>query len=58
MNDAGQSIQPSAWTPHDQPDYDQTLKAGCEIVINCRRNATSQDRLKFITDPRDIHKRL
>lgn len=58
MKGATQSVHPLQWAPHELPSYDKTLEAGCAAEIRRLATTSSQDRLNFIIDPRDAHKRL
>ena len=58
MNDDTQSKQPLKWTPHELPTYDETLETACAIEIRRLAAASSQERLRFIIDPREVHERI
>lgn len=58
MSGNGQSEKPLKWEPHELPNYDVTLGAGCATEIRRLSAASSQERLGFIIDPREVHKRL
>jgi fido (protein-threonine AMPylation protein) len=46
------------WKPHELPNYDQALTTACATEFHRLRTAGSAERLKFITDPREVHERL
>lgn len=58
MNGDSQSEQPLKWAPHELPNYDETLETGCATEIQRIAAANSHERLSFIIDPREAHKRL
>jgi len=49
---------PPEWHPHDDPNYDSILSTACALEWDRLRTGTSCDRLAFIVDPRDVHKKL
>lgn len=58
MNDDSQPVQPLKWAPHELIIYDETLKTGSTTELQRLAAATPQERLGFIIDPREVHKRL
>jgi fido (protein-threonine AMPylation protein) len=58
MNVDSKAEQPLKWTPHELLTYDETLKTGCATEIRYLEAASSQERLRFISDPRKVHERL
>jgi len=56
MTDENES--PLQWHPHDDPRYDSILAPLCTAELESLRKGTSADRLAFICDPKDAHKRL
>lgn len=51
-------IEVVKWDPHEMANYDEVLEAGCAAELQGLLEASSQERLEFITDPRTVHERL
>jgi fido (protein-threonine AMPylation protein) len=58
MNDGSRSGQPLKWTPHELATYDSILEMACATEFRRLAGASSQERLKFICDTREVHARL
>jgi fido (protein-threonine AMPylation protein) len=58
MSGDSQSEQALKWAPHELPIYDETLETGCAAAMQYLANASSQERLAFVIDPRKVHERL
>jgi fido (protein-threonine AMPylation protein) len=56
--DSCEENKPLEWRPHDLPIYDEVLNTGCAAEAQRLATADSEARLKFITDPREVHARL
>lgn len=46
------------WHPHEDPRYDSILGPACIAELVRLQNGDSADRLSFVADPREVHKRL
>lgn len=58
MSGGSQAKQSLEWAPHELPMYDETLETACASEIQRLASTSSQERLSFIIDPRDAHRRL
>jgi fido (protein-threonine AMPylation protein) len=58
MNDDVRSGQPLKWAPHELATYDSILGMACATEFRRLAGASSQERLKFICDTREVHNRL
>jgi fido (protein-threonine AMPylation protein) len=58
MNDHSRVDQPLKWLPHEQATYDEVLELKCGAELQRLARASSQERLAFICDTREVHHRL
>lgn len=58
MNDYSRVDQPLKWLPHEQSTYDKVLEVTCSGELQRLARASSQERLGFICDSREVHHRL
>jgi fido (protein-threonine AMPylation protein) len=58
MNGNSPPEEPLKWAPHELSTYNKVLETACAIEMRRLAAASSHERLRFITDPRDVHERL
>ncbi len=46
------------WHPHERPDYDTVLSSACPAELSRLLSAAERERVPFLKDPRDVHRRL
>ncbi|MBA5636167.1 Fic family protein [Duganella sp. LX20W] len=58
MDGENQSEKPPEWMPHESPAYDEILRTSCATEMQRLAAASSEERLRFISDPREVHSRM